>query len=148
MSHMQDTGPATPAAVLVPVILFFLTYPRLITVWAVLFTLCVSAGYMLLLGQPCIWLLRKLQLYHWWSMAIAGFLAGFLPLVILDGWPYFPYLTTNFDNHTWTENLASLLSLFTLAWKRYYFTYGVYGSAAALTYWKVRSLWQQAGADA
>lgn len=51
-----------------------------------LLVLMISTGYVVLLGIPAFYLLKKLNVVRWWSTIGVGFILGALPMAILT-WP-------------------------------------------------------------
>jgi hypothetical protein len=49
-------------------------------------TFVISSGFVLILGVPAYFLLRRISAVRWWSVLIAGFTLGAIPMAILT-WP-------------------------------------------------------------
>lgn len=89
MQKLIKLGLPIVCASLTPTVVFFLLtllhgYQKNSAVVPIIWlTLPITIAHLIFLGVPCVWLLRKLKRFNWWSLTTAGFVLGCIPIGIM-----------------------------------------------------------------
>jgi hypothetical protein len=94
-----------------------------------LMSLIVSATHLIVLGLPTVLLLRKLGIFHWWSLVISGFIIGCIPMALFS-WPAYSKDSSYVENGVATVVDGVLTSA---GWLSYIQGVGITGGLGALT---------------
>jgi hypothetical protein len=103
------------------------------------FAIVFSGMYVVLLGLPSFLILRRFKVLRWWSVCLAGFVCGTIPMAIIS-WPYSASAGTSYtawDGSKMVEYLVNDVPTVAGWWSYAYGAAGVgaLGAVAALGSW-------------
>ncbi|CAN7641371.1 hypothetical protein [Acidovorax sp. LjRoot194] len=98
----------------------------------------VSAAHVVLLGIPAFWLLRWMDVLKWWSVLLAGFVLGCMPMAVFS----WPQRDSDMKSSVTIGHVQTVISGVptTAGWQQYVAVvalFGICGACAAAVFWMV-----------
>ena len=107
----------------------------------VVLTLVVATLWIVVLGLPTFFILKRRGWVRWWSAGISGFILGAVPSAVVS-WPYDPGVDSSFsawDGHKMVEYVVHGIPTHA-GWVQYFqssWGVGLLGAACAIVFWLV-----------